>query len=147
MKRSIKPAAGHWFSWRPRSYIPARSSTSCYTLCKTFFPTVRTTIRLLAIGFEACFFATAERTHDNTAKNFAYIANDRLHLVCDTKLQKYKHGAGHGFDIIRQKIRRFGDIYLLAKFSLREKCRMEYRSFDKFFIMYNTCVLYNCMYE
>lgn len=120
MKRSIKPAAGHWFSWRPRSYIPARSSTSCYTLCKPFSqPSVYWRLDSKRAS------SRLQKEHMTKLLKISLILqtilttnNVRLHLVCDTKLQKYKHGAGRGFDIIRQNspIRLYLFIYWLYLF-------------------------------
>lgn len=116
MKRSIKPAAGHWFSWQPRSYIPARSSTSCYTLCKPFSQPsaqlsigdwIRSVPRVPARKKPPCgFFVTAERWHMTGLLRISLILQTILTISIVTytwfatrnyKNMIYKHGGGSWF--------------------------------------------------
>lgn len=97
---------------------------------QTFFPTVCTTVywRLdskrssrSSAKTTTCFFTTAERRYMIRLLKISLILQTILSIVVYTwfatrncKTMIYKHVAGHDFDIIRQRIRRFGYVYLLA---------------------------------
>jgi len=145
---TLDQTAGHWFSWRPRSYIPARSSTSCYTLCKPFSqPSVYWRLDSKRAS------SRLQKEHMTKLLKISLILQTILttnNVVYTWFATRNCKNINTGQVVVSTLFdRKFADsaIFIYWRNFRCAKSRMEYRSFDKFFIMYNICVLYNCMYE